>query len=130
MLLVGDELADLFVGNTFAGQPTDTVNQFFLGSNAAENGWFTEVTDSEITQTIGCPFQGKCAHLSLDADADGNMDLMVTGYGSSTEPGIYYGDGEGGFPASISLGRRLGTPVDAVASDFNEVSSTSITRAF
>ena len=67
--MVGDDLADLFVVNFGTDENT---NQFFLGNNAAENGWFTEVTDSELSQTTGCD-DYLCASLALDADADGRI---------------------------------------------------------
>jgi hypothetical protein len=132
LVAVGDDLADLFVVNFGNHEHT---NQFFLGNNAAENGWFTEVTDSELSQTVGCASY-LCASLALDADADGNMDLLVTGHhvvtscvnmdchtiGAQYHAGIYYGDGAGRFPASVSLG-TISVPVDAAAGDFNEVFS-------
>ena len=116
--MVGDDLADLFVVNFGTDENT---NQFFLGNNAAENGWFTEVTDSELSQTIGCD-DYLCASLALDADADGNMDVLVTGHGARFQAGIYYGDGVGRFPAAVSLG-TFSVPVDAATGDFNEVFS-------
>jgi hypothetical protein len=100
-----DGRVDLFVANR-----DGTLNGFFRN----DGNRFVDVAHELAMDSAGRPSnKGSCGPSIIDFDEDGNLDLLVAGYGPNF---LYHGDGHNKFVDFASemglLGGELATPSD------------------